>query len=568
MATTFYKLNSPNDVLSTDIVVIVETSNSLACRTDARSTSSGEANLPKGDSVSITTLANGVKTIEIDETTQDYLLVKVVKNGTYFNFYPYNDTNLEYELGCNTTNTNLRWKSARGTSYKYDWSIYEYAQYNNNSFSITTTASTSPVKVMGYYHSTSAGETFRVNAAPSSGFTNQKVELFVNRVVLPKLEAPEITSISNAIYTEDSIDIRITNYNSGGDIYYTTDGTTPTTSSTLYTGEFTINRPADPGTGYTKSDVTITAKCFASGYEDSDEASTTESFYYVRNIADMWNTSSYFVIQGIITYVDSNNHLFFIEDSTGGIRYNVTTIYTFNNFSQYIVLGNEIKVWAQITSGSSTKNYINKDLNSDRFKLISTGNTLPLATTTISSITAGNTTSTRVKLQDIVMLNTSGNTTGIYDNDDDSMMYIYNMPAKQGLKVGDNVDVIGVVYSNTNLNVQSANDITINQAPTPTGGGTLVQYQVSGTTVNLDGLVVIQTNKLIISQVTGGTLVAPQTKFFESGDTVVVTAIPDDGYQLDYFSPSGEASHNYSGNTCTLTFGNTDITIGATFVAS
>jgi hypothetical protein len=420
---------------------------------------------------------------------------------------------------------------------------------------------------MGYYHSTSAGETFRVNAAPSSGFTNQKVELFVNRVVLPKLEAPQI--VSNDIYVEDSIDITITNPNSGGDIYYTIDGTTPTTSSTLYTGQFTINRPTDPGTGYTSSTVTLRAICSGSGYEDSDEAYATESFYYVRNIADMWSyTSSTFVIQGIITYVDSNNHLFFIEDSTGGIRYNVTTIYSFNNFSQYLVVGNEIKVEAQITSSSVSKNYVNKDLYTNTIKLISTGNTLPLATTTISNITAGNTTSTRVKIQDIVMLNTSGNKTGIYDNDDDSMMYIYNMPTKQGLKVGDNVDVIGVVYSNTDLNVQSANDITINSTPTPSGGGTLVQYQVSGTTVNLDGLVVIQTNKLIISQVTGGTLVAPQTKFFESGDTVVVTAIPDDGYQLDYFSPSGDASHNYSGNTCTLTFGNTDITISATFVAS
>lgn len=493
MATTFYKLNSPNDVLSTDIVVIVETSNSLACRTDARSTSTGEANLPKGDSVSITTLANGVKTIEIDETTQDYLLVKVVKNGTYFNFYPYDDTNLEYELGCNSTNTNLRWKSNRGTSYKYDWSIYEDTSNDNNSFTITTTSgSSSTVKVMGYYHSNSAGETFRVNTAPSSGFANQKVELFVNRVILPKLEAPSITNNGNS-FIDNYLTVTISNSNSAGDIYYTTDGTTPTTSSTLYNGSFVVNKPTDPGSPTAYETLTITAKCFASGYEDSDASSYELYFYYVREISNIYNSIGIdFVIQGIITYVDSTNYQFFIEDSTGGLRYSCNST-LWNAISQYVVLGNEIKIYCRLTQSlSSSKNYVNfKDSShGDDIYLISSGNTLPITTTTISNITGGNTTSIRVKLQDIVMLNTSESTTGIYDNDDDSMMYIYNMPAKQGLKVGDNVDVVGVVFSDTNLNVQSANDITINSAPS--GGGTVVKYQVNGQTITLDNLIVIK----------------------------------------------------------------------------
>ncbi len=84
--------------------------------------------------------------------------------------------------------------------------------------------------------------------------------------VLPydvKVNTPVITSTSNTPFTRLQT-IAITTDIEDAQIYYTTDGSTPTTASKLYTGEFTII-----------STTTVKAIAVKQGYKDSDVAEVT-----------------------------------------------------------------------------------------------------------------------------------------------------------------------------------------------------------------------------------------------------------------------------------------------------
>lgn len=58
----------------------------------------------------------------------------------------------------------------------------------------------------------------------------------------PTVKAPFITP--NEISFASSVEVTISSGTDGADIYYTTDGTTPTTESTKYTGAFTLTESA------------------------------------------------------------------------------------------------------------------------------------------------------------------------------------------------------------------------------------------------------------------------------------------------------------------------------------
>jgi hypothetical protein len=85
----------------------------------------------------------------------------------------------------------------------------------------------------------------------------------VNLVVTPAKAATPRFSPQSGTYTS-SQSVSITDATSGASIYYTTNGTTPTTSSTLYSGPITV-----------ASTETIKAMAAASGYSNSAVATAT-----------------------------------------------------------------------------------------------------------------------------------------------------------------------------------------------------------------------------------------------------------------------------------------------------
>ena len=113
-----------------------------------------------------------------------------------------------------------------------------------------TVSTTTTIKAIctapGYSTSAVASATYTINLAPA---------------------ATPTFSVAGGTYTSIQT-VYIQNHASGGQIYYTTDGTTPTTSSTVYVG----------GTPLTVSTTTtINAICTAPGYSTSAVASATYS---------------------------------------------------------------------------------------------------------------------------------------------------------------------------------------------------------------------------------------------------------------------------------------------------
>lgn len=100
----------------------------------------------------------------------------------------------------------------------------------------------------------------------------------------------------------------------GASIYYTTDGTTPDESSTLYESPITIN-----------STCTLKAKAFKGGMDPSNVAFAEYSFpVEVATIADFKtaganDNSVTYKITGNVTFVYRQARRIFIEDTTGGL---------------------------------------------------------------------------------------------------------------------------------------------------------------------------------------------------------------------------------------------------------
>jgi hypothetical protein len=75
--------------------------------------------------------------------------------------------------------------------------------------------------------------------------------------------ATPVFSVASGTYTTVQ-NITLSDATSGAKIYFTTDGSTPTTSSTLYTGAIAVN-----------GSMTLKAVALASGYSLSGTASAT-----------------------------------------------------------------------------------------------------------------------------------------------------------------------------------------------------------------------------------------------------------------------------------------------------
>ncbi|MBT2661580.1 chitobiase/beta-hexosaminidase C-terminal domain-containing protein [Bacillus sp. ISL-45] len=117
-----------------------------------------------------------------------------------------------------------------------------------------------------------------------------------------------VTASVTATAVKAGTEVELTTTTEGATIYYTVDGSEPTTESTVYSAPITIN-----------GDTTIKAFAVASDLENSDVATFSYTVLQQKTIAEVraMNTGDYALTTGIVTAVQGRN--IFIQDETAGI---------------------------------------------------------------------------------------------------------------------------------------------------------------------------------------------------------------------------------------------------------
>lgn len=294
----------------------------------------------------------------------------------------------------------------------------------------------------------------------------------------PTVATPTFSPAAGTYSEAQNVTISCTT--TGATIYYTTDGTTPTTSSSVYSSAIAISET-----------TTVKAYAVKANMIDSEVATATYTIQAAPTVitiaaARALANNQYALVQGIVTFIDGRN--VYIQDETAGID-----LYLNNNtVPSGLALGDMVQAYGKKTvfNGLVELTSINGSA-ADQFSIISSGNTLPLAEKTIAEILADHNgdkmlQSTRIQIVDATIgtINTGGNTP---ITQGEATMNMYKIPALEGIEAGDAIDVIGVVgcYNNPQLRVALATDVVLHQTPmdqvaTPTfspAGGTYTEAQ-------------------------------------------------------------------------------------------
>ena len=261
---------------------------------------------------------------------------------------------------------------------------------------------------------------------------------------------PTFTPAAGSYITAQEVSIACAT--EGATIYYTTDGTEPTTDSPVYAEAFTV-------------ESTTTVKAFAVKEEMNDSNITTATYTIIEPMtiaaAKALAQNEYALVEGVVTFIDGRN--VYVQDETSGIDLYLNS----NTVPTDLAVGDMVMGYGKKATynGLIELTSINGG-DANQFIIVSSGNPLPVAVKTIAEILADHNgdkmlQSTRVQIVEATIgaINNNNNTP---ITQDESTLNIYKLPVVEGLEEGDNVTVIGIVgcYNNPQLRVASTADVT------------------------------------------------------------------------------------------------------------
>ena len=264
---------------------------------------------------------------------------------------------------------------------------------------------------------------------------------------------PTFTPAAGTYY--ETLNVTISCATAGATIRYTLDGSTPTASSSVYTGPIAISET-----------TTVKAIAMKAGYENSNVATAVyviEDGPSIITIAEAkaLDINEYAMVQGVVTFIDGRN--VYIQDETAGIDLYLNA----NTVPSSLASGDLVQAYGKRSAYNGLIELSGIDgTSSSEFSIISSGNELPLETVTIAEILADFTNgnllqSTRVKIIEATIgaINNSGNTPITQGG---SEINIYKLPVVEGLVEGDIVTFIGVIgcFNNPQMRIASADDVT------------------------------------------------------------------------------------------------------------
>ncbi len=297
-----------------------------------------------------------------------------------------------------------------------------------------------------------AGATYKAYAVSNLGGETNPVVMLFKKDLTPSVESVATPTFSPeaGTYTEAQ-NVTISCATEGATIYYTTDGTTPDTLSTVYSTPISIT-----------TTTTVKAIAMKDGLDNSEIATATYTFPGTITIAAAraLENNEYALTEGIVTFIDGRN--IYIQDTTAGIDLYLNS----NTVPDTLALGDKVKAYGKKTVYNGLVELTGIDGgDASQFSIVSSGNELPLAVKTIAEINAdyadGNMLqSTRVKIADskIGAINTNGNTP-IHQGE--NTINLYKMPVVEGLLENDSVTVIGIIgcFNAPQIRINSAADV-------------------------------------------------------------------------------------------------------------
>jgi len=320
-----------------------------------------------------------------------------------------------------------------------------------------------------------AGDTITVTATPAAGYelatltytysqTTTNIDQTTMQFLMPAADVTvnatfsELAAVATPTFTPAAgmyISAQIVTLEcatEGATIYYTLDGTEPTTESTVYTEGFTVS-------------LTTTVKAFAvkEGMNNSAIATAEYTMIEVMTIESARDmaVNEYALVQGVVTFIDGRN--VYVQDATAGI-----VLYLNNNtVPTTLAVGDMVKGYGKkaVYNGLVELSGINGG-NENQFLVLSSGHQLPLAEKTIAEILedhAGDKMlqSTRVQIADAIC-GTINNNNNTPITQGENTLNIYKLPVVTGLEQGDIMTVTGIIgcYNNPQLRVNSADDVT------------------------------------------------------------------------------------------------------------
>lgn len=287
------------------------------------------------------------------------------------------------------------------------------------------------------------------------GSVSVNVALSGSVTSMPVVATPTFSLDGGSFLSAQTVSISCTT--EGATIYYTTNGTDPTTSSTVYSSPLNIT-----------TTTTLKAMAAKAGYQNSAIDSVTYSILTPMDIVNARSLANneFACVEGIVVFVDGRN--LHIQDATAGID-----LYLNNNtVPSGLAVGDNVRAYGKKTVYKGLVELTNINGGDENaFVILSSGNTLPLAETTIADINAdfADTNimqSTRVKIENAIIgeINPSGTTVITQSGES---LNVYHIPAVSGMTQGDYVTITGVIgcYNTPQLLVASADDIEYTHRP-------------------------------------------------------------------------------------------------------
>ena len=287
------------------------------------------------------------------------------------------------------------------------------------------------------------------------GSVSVNVALSGSVTSMPVVATPTFSLDGGSFLSAQTVSISCTT--EGATIYYTTNGTDPTTSSTVYSSPLNIT-----------TTTTLKAMAAKAGHQNSAIDSVTYSILTPMDIVNARSLANneFACVEGIVVFVDGRN--LHIQDATAGID-----LYLNNNtVPSGLAVGDNVRAYGKKTVYKGLVELTNINGGDENaFVILSSGNTLPLAETTIADINAdfADTNimqSTRVKIENAIISEINPSGTTVITQSGESLN-VYHIPAVSGMTQGDYVTITGVIgcYNTPQLLVASADDIEYTHRP-------------------------------------------------------------------------------------------------------